>query len=290
IRDITDAHRVLEAVRMDILPLVRRRLLPQERAQLQSGNVFVWEESEPEDGLVRWTDGRRWSQSRMRGDYLYYEEKMEKTDAEKQAKAARRAMKVSECSASIPGPPKRKDRPSKADGLTKQTYSVTIQLPGSAATKKKWHIVAYFSARNCDILPVVEDYEYLRDIRVPAGVFLNTNRPVNGSLEKFPTPQAVPGGNWSAAERYPPAPGANELKLDFMLSCQPPSGDRAVVLPAISPAHSPVTLPPISSLGYHPQRPPIHSHSQPAAKVPPRYSWSVCSDDRRILDRFPVVI
>lgn len=33
---------------------------------IQSGAVFVWEESEDDAGLKRWTDGRVWSQSRMR--------------------------------------------------------------------------------------------------------------------------------------------------------------------------------------------------------------------------------
>ncbi|KAJ7131317.1 hypothetical protein C8R44DRAFT_871819 [Mycena epipterygia] len=185
IRDITDAHRVLEAVRLNILPLIRRRLVPYECAQLRSGNVFVWEESEYEDRLLR-------------RDCLVYEEKIETTCAERQAKAARRAMKVSGPPQPIPTPPRRKDRPSKVGGLTKKTYSVTVQLPGAAATRK-WHVVAYCSA--CDVadLPVIEDYDYLRNIRVLSGVFVNSNRAVNGSLERFPPPLQlmVPAGKIS---------------------------------------------------------------------------------------------
>lgn len=78
---------MLEAVRLNMLPLIKRRLNANEREQLKSGNVFVWEEAENDGGLLRWTDGRRWSQSRMRGDYLFYEEKMETTQEEKDAKA-----------------------------------------------------------------------------------------------------------------------------------------------------------------------------------------------------------
>lgn len=44
-----------------MLPLIRRRLTASEREQLISGNVFVWEEAENDGGLLRWTDGRRWS-------------------------------------------------------------------------------------------------------------------------------------------------------------------------------------------------------------------------------------
>ncbi|KAF7303905.1 hypothetical protein MIND_00620800 [Mycena indigotica] len=90
IRDIRDAHRVFEAVRLHILPLIKRRLSPSERNSLQSGHVFVWEESDSEEGLVRWTEGKRWSQSKMRGDCLVYEEKVQVTEAEKRDKATRR--------------------------------------------------------------------------------------------------------------------------------------------------------------------------------------------------------
>ena len=60
IRDARDAHIILEAVRLNILPLITRRLSSTEREQLCSGNVFVWEEAEFKGGLERWTDGRRW--------------------------------------------------------------------------------------------------------------------------------------------------------------------------------------------------------------------------------------
>ena len=72
IRTAHDAHRVFEAVRRGLLPLIRRRLSPSERDLLSSGQVFVWEEaptgaaagdetSQTTSGLERWTDGRRWS-------------------------------------------------------------------------------------------------------------------------------------------------------------------------------------------------------------------------------------
>ena len=60
IRDARDAHILLESVRLNILPLITRRLSSNERDQLSSGNVFVWEEADFKGGLERWTDGRRW--------------------------------------------------------------------------------------------------------------------------------------------------------------------------------------------------------------------------------------
>ena len=54
------------------------------------------------------------------------------------------ARRASDPTAQIPPPIRRKDRPSKPDGLTKQTYSALVHLPGTNETRK-WHIVAYFS-------------------------------------------------------------------------------------------------------------------------------------------------
>lgn len=67
VRDTRDAHVVLEAVRRGLLRPVERRLNDLERnVNIRSGSVFVWEESNQETGIKRWTDGRLWSQSRMR--------------------------------------------------------------------------------------------------------------------------------------------------------------------------------------------------------------------------------
>lgn len=62
----------------------------------------------------------------MREPFLFYEEKVQTTPEEKQAKAERRARKASSSdSTNVPSllPIRRQDRPSKPDGLTKQTYS-----------------------------------------------------------------------------------------------------------------------------------------------------------------------
>ncbi|KAH9926662.1 Gti1/Pac2 family-domain-containing protein [Epithele typhae] len=182
LRDARDAHVVFEAVRLGILPLITRRLTATEREQLASGNVYVWEEAEHKQvgGLERWTDGRRWSQSRMRGDYLFYEEKIETTPEEKEAKAARRARRTLDPFAAPPAPIRRQDRPSKPDGLTKQTYSTHVHThPGELP--RKWHIVAYFSGDDYTRLPVVENYEYLRNIRAPEGIFTSAK----GNIARF---------------------------------------------------------------------------------------------------------
>jgi Gti1/Pac2 family protein len=67
VRDARDAHTVFEAVRLGLLRPVTRRLNEVERSMyIASGAIFIWEESDDDLGLKRWTDGRVWSQSRMR--------------------------------------------------------------------------------------------------------------------------------------------------------------------------------------------------------------------------------
>jgi Gti1/Pac2 family len=53
----------------DLVTLVRRRLAHREREEIRSGSTFVWDES---SGMKRWTDGLRWSKSRVDGQFLVY--------------------------------------------------------------------------------------------------------------------------------------------------------------------------------------------------------------------------
>ncbi|KAG8908993.1 hypothetical protein FRB99_000096 [Tulasnella sp. 403] len=170
IRNAQEAHTLFEAVRLE------RRLSPTDR-ELQSGEVFVWEEASYKGGLERWTDGRKWSQSRMREPFLFYEEKAMPSREEKDAKAARRARKSSDPGASpIIAPsspsPRRQDRPTKVKGLTKQTYSAYVTIPGSTGPPKKWHLTAYFCSSTYHELPVVSEDPLLSKIDVPPGIYV----------------------------------------------------------------------------------------------------------------------
>ncbi|KAJ7197785.1 Gti1/Pac2 family-domain-containing protein [Mycena pura] len=169
IRNVNDVFVVLEAVRRGILPLITLRLSVSESGQLESGNIFVWQESTRGGGLVRWTDGRRWSQSKVCADCLFYEEKVEFSAEEREAKATRRIQKICNPGTTI-SPPARNQRPSKTGGLTKRAYSFLVRLPGSRKARK-WHVVAYTLWTERASLPVIEDYPELRNIRVPLGVF-----------------------------------------------------------------------------------------------------------------------
>jgi len=279
------------------LPIIKRRLLSSEREELSSGHVYVWEEAQDEGGLLRWTDGRRWSQSRMRGDYLFYEEKVETTQEERDAKAARRARRASDPSAILPTPTRRKDRPSKPDGLTKQTYSVAVHLPGSSETRK-WHVVAYFSGNDYTRLPVIENYDYLRSIKVPHGIFLNS-KILSARADRF-------SHNSDENEIYddlehnrlshdhliiPGSPVSSTSSSGSYPTISPPRYHRSLPSSFSKEGSQRISLPPISSLG-HPTRM-SHHHilsTSPSSRGRPLHYTPLSVEDRRVLDSFRVVL
>nr|KAJ3422517.1 hypothetical protein HK105_007734 [Polyrhizophydium stewartii] len=55
--------------RSGVIP-IQRRLLSVERDMIRSGSIFVFSESD--SGMKRWTDGMRWSKSRVEGQFLVY--------------------------------------------------------------------------------------------------------------------------------------------------------------------------------------------------------------------------
>jgi hypothetical protein len=71
IRSVLDAQKIFYAVQQGLLRMVTRRLDADERMQLRTGCVYAWEERGPHTeltglGIERFTEGRRWSPSRVR--------------------------------------------------------------------------------------------------------------------------------------------------------------------------------------------------------------------------------
>ncbi|KAJ7166929.1 Gti1/Pac2 family-domain-containing protein [Mycena filopes] len=282
LRNIDDVLVVLEAVRRGILPLVTLRLSGGDREQLTSGNVFVWEESIEEGGLVRWTDGRRWSQSKVCAECLFYQEKIEVTEEEREAKALRRAQRICNPSANIP-PPRRNQRPSKSGGLTKQTYSFLVRVPDSCEIRK-WHVVAYTLWPDRASLPVIEDYPSLRAVYVPVGVFARSKASDTVTATYLSANFAVEGGERRRIAARSAAPESRALSPKASptpaVACERPPVHGAR-LPSFSPGKDfgkDLVLPPISWL----KTPPSGGGSERTLQKNPLFR-----EDRRILDSFP---
>jgi hypothetical protein len=74
IKNAHDALMLFEACRIGVLRSSGRRLSETEREEfITSGAIFVWDESNSQ--IKRWTDGRKWSPSRIHGPFLIYREK-----------------------------------------------------------------------------------------------------------------------------------------------------------------------------------------------------------------------
>ncbi|KAF9020387.1 hypothetical protein BDZ89DRAFT_958434 [Hymenopellis radicata] len=71
IRSIRDVHKIFAAVELGWLKMITSRLDTDERRELCSGCIDVWEERGPNTevtglGMESFTDGRHWSPSRVR--------------------------------------------------------------------------------------------------------------------------------------------------------------------------------------------------------------------------------
>ncbi|KDR75102.1 hypothetical protein GALMADRAFT_122689 [Galerina marginata CBS 339.88] len=159
IRSTADAHKIFAAVQQGMLHMVTRRLDADERIALRSGCVYAWEERGPHSeltglGIERFTEGRRWSPSRVRDEFLFYYEKYSPPpDAN-----------------NLGNTPERQP-PRDWDPLVKQTYSVWVQTEKG---RRKWHLTAYFTQATIDQLGSIDDNALVRDLLVPDGMFKST--------------------------------------------------------------------------------------------------------------------
>ncbi|KAK7002431.1 Gti1/Pac2 family-domain-containing protein [Favolaschia claudopus] len=143
IRSPDDAHKIFFGVHCGTLSMVTRRLDSNERATIQTGSVYVWEESDASGiGIERWTDGKRWGPSRVQQEFLVYEE----TDnLEEDGIWSTRQL------------------------LAKKTYSAFVQ---TNLGRRKWHLCTYFEQSMETPLGTVDEIVILQSLVVPLGMFV----------------------------------------------------------------------------------------------------------------------
>ncbi|XP_006460729.1 hypothetical protein AGABI2DRAFT_192340, partial [Agaricus bisporus var. bisporus H97] len=181
IRSVLDAQKIFYAVQQGLLRMVTRRLDADERMRLRTGCVYAWEERGPHTeltglGIERFTEGRRWSPSRVRDEFLFYYEKYSPSP---------------DCA--NPHPPR------DWDPLVKQTYSVWVETDKG---RRKWHLTAYFTQATVDQLGSIDDIRNVRDLDVPDGLFNSTR--VTKARNKADETRS--GESSKSASRYAPFP------------------------------------------------------------------------------------
>ncbi|KAF8604419.1 hypothetical protein BDV93DRAFT_471933 [Ceratobasidium sp. AG-I] len=167
IRSAHDAHVIFEAVRQMWLPMVTHRLSLVDCNLLGPGQVFCWEQENGESGIERWTDGRKWSASRARENFLFYIENPSTPPPSSHSATSSQATSDG-------------DRRSRAawdfrsdegiSGFTKQTYSAWVTLDPSLAPRR-WNITAYFMGGDYTDLPTIDDDPILSRVVVPSNMY-----------------------------------------------------------------------------------------------------------------------
>ncbi|KII92657.1 hypothetical protein PLICRDRAFT_104338, partial [Plicaturopsis crispa FD-325 SS-3] len=157
IRSTQDAHKIFLAVQNGVLPLITRRLDADERLALRSGCVYAWEERPTHAeitglGIERFTEGRRWSPSRVRDEFLFYYEKYSPPPESSQGGYD-------------------KQPPPDWDPLVKQTYSVYVETDKG---RRKLHLTAYFTQTTVDNLDTIDELPGVGDLYVPDNMFEST--------------------------------------------------------------------------------------------------------------------
>lgn len=167
LRSTADAHAVIHAARTGLLRMVDRRLDSQERAGISVGSIYVWEERGALDmsgmGIERWTDGIRWGPSRLRNDFLYYQQR-EDLPKDKHSRGKRIEMESYAQSSNA--------RVDELDRMIKQTYSVHVYDGQRCANyPTKLHIIAYFNRRMVENLHTIDAHPVLRSLLLVPGMY-----------------------------------------------------------------------------------------------------------------------
>ncbi|TBU31630.1 Gti1/Pac2 family-domain-containing protein [Dichomitus squalens] len=260
IRSAADAHKLFYAVQLGLLPKIEKRLDANERAALRPGDVYVWEEKGPSTdtfsvSMERFTEGKSWTASRVREDFLMYFESPRKGKGN--ARTSENQVV----------------RPGEQDLYIKLTYSVIredVNQDGSPSKESddkhkkppKWHMNAYFTKLTEGQLRTIDEIPQLRDLVVPEGIFRSArttkpgkrgegSRGASSSVKRmyapFP-PQPIRRPRESPPPPVPVLPGPSAV-----------SSGSSIALSGVPDAFVP---PPPGSVPLHPLPPVPYSYSE----------------------------
>ncbi|KAL6240620.1 Global transcription regulator sge1 [Rhinocladiella similis] len=137
-----DAMMLIEACRRGSLRCIPRRITFSARPAFElSGQVFIYEEKA--SGIRRWTDGRRWTPSRVLGDFFIYGERSQSPNQAHTAETGDQPVPVGDGSHNLGhrlyGPLARSFHLG-PESLVKKT----ISFKDSGNSDAIWHLVSYY--------------------------------------------------------------------------------------------------------------------------------------------------
>jgi hypothetical protein len=217
VRSPQDAQVIFHAVAVAVLPMVTRRLDTEERRAITSGSVFVWEERGPNPeatglGIERWTDGKRWGPSRVRDEFLFYQEKdPDPIDVDLNSDSDTTLGSGSRPHNNLRQEPVR-------SSLVKQTYSVYVD---TSRGRRKWHLIAYFTADTADDLRTVSEIPELARLEIPPGKY----RSARHNPARHRVHRDEQGSHAPSHQQFAPYPSPTRLFNPVFLGTILPSGD-----------------------------------------------------------------
>lgn len=160
-------------------------------------------------------------------------------------------------------------------------------------------IIRTLKGNDYNRLPVIENYDYLRNIHVPHGIFLNS-KILSARLDRFSQfsdeseiYEDYAQYNKQSAYDYPGSPSSpislTASPTPSYMAVSPPRQHRSLPTSFSREGNQPILLPPITTLGSGARRPSLHRphHGDMSRQV----SYAPLSpEDRRVLDSFRVVL
>ncbi|KAL7751045.1 Global transcription regulator sge1 [Sorochytrium milnesiophthora] len=283
-----DALIMFEAVHRKAVPRITFRLQDQELSQIRSGTIFGWHEREA--NIQRWTDGRRWSNSRMKGHFFIYK-RLTRSFKELPSTASSSSVRMATQTA---------DGRSQEEGakplLRKKTISV-VNTDGD-----KYHLVNYYHEDDAKsgVLPRPSLCEQFADLTIKPGFYFTGLEltPLMLSYKIQPKPAPTPTSKSSTAPEAVPkkrrASGAGDATANPTVSSKSNSGpllrpvsgrQPSPVVAQIDnqPAHNHPGIkrirlmdPPPPTYAYQPKQPqPSYGRYPYAPPPPPKYHLSM---------------
>lgn len=218
VKDELEAVRLFEGTRQGLVSRVQKRLSTSEQASITSGNIFVWDSKDSK--ITRWTDGKKWTGSRVFGPFLIYKE----VDAVSKCKDSQ-LPKSSSTGNLISKNVRPEKQVEKVGGLRKLTYTIFT------AEGAKLNLVAYYADNDIPQLPRACDDERVRDLSIPMEMYPDPSRFTYHSKRltfsarwkngySFLVPSHPETRGFPVAQRAPPTPTLHLQGAEFLLQLQ----------------------------------------------------------------------
>lgn len=190
VESVNDALLLIQACKVGLLNPIYRRLNAAQRADLASGQIFVY--NEQNSGIKRWyvrlyrTDGEYWGPSRSLGAFLIYKQLQVATTPQ-----------ISRKTAAIPKP----NGSSSDSGLLKRTLTASVE-------DVIWHVCGYYTLEDLEFarLERPSQCKMFSNMEIPNAVVVTHSRKSSSSDDRRRRPSRQPEHQALESDEQPTMP------------------------------------------------------------------------------------